>query len=143
MTFGRWRLQVLAEEKGSSIRMEIPYRQPQYLWCIDCLAGGEVITIDKVLRAGSEERRMYIFSGRTTLPNNSCIQTQLLANGELVDWWPVDQCASLWRGRWKMIAPLYAKKLTPGVTYSLHAWLREVPTTETVAEFVNLAGESN
>lgn len=147
MTFGRWRLQVLAEETGSSIRMEIPYRQPQYLWCIDCLADGEVIAIDKVLRAGSKERRMYTFSGRTTLPNNSCIQTQLLADGEPVDWWPADQCASLWRGRWKMIVPLYAKgapgKLTPGVTYSLRTWQRDVPGTEAVKEFADLAGEIN
>lgn len=147
MTFGRWRLQVLAEEEGSSIRMEIPYRQPQSLWCIDCLAEGEVIAIDKVLRAGTKERRMFTFSGRTTLPNNSCIQTQLLANGEPVSWWPVDQCASLWRGRWKMIAPLYAKnapgKLTPGVTYTLRAWQRDAPATEAVKEFVNLAEEIN
>lgn len=147
MAIDGWRLQVLAVEKEGDVRFEVSNRQPDYLWCIGCLAEGQVIAVDQVRRAGSKDRRMYIFRGRTTLPNNACIQTQLLADGKPVDWWPVDECASLWRGHWRMIAPLYAKgapgKLTPGVTYTLRAWQRDAPATEAVKEFADLAGEIN
>lgn len=46
--------------------------------------------------------------GTSTLPDNTCLHTKLIADGKPVSWWPTDRCTSLKDGKWKLAVQLQA-----------------------------------
>ena len=74
-------------------------------------------------------------SGRSTLPEDACIHTQLHADGTPVDWWPDDQCATIEDADWEITVPLgqagAPEELDPAVEYVVRAWREGAPTVET------------
>jgi hypothetical protein len=65
-------------------------------------------------------------SGATNLANNSCIQTELLADKKPVSWWPKDVCIQVEVGQWEILVSLGRRgapaQLDPSSHYVLHAW---------------------
>jgi hypothetical protein len=66
------------------------------------------------------------FAGRSTLPDGTCLQTQLFADGEPEVWWPSDSCVPVQDGAWRIAVPLGEERvpgeLDPTVQYMLRAW---------------------
>jgi hypothetical protein len=64
--------------------------------------------------------------GRSTLPDGTCLATELWSGGEAAEWWPVDQCAVVANGGWKMTVALGVGEapsvLDPTLHYVLGAW---------------------
>lgn len=61
--------------------------------------------------------------GKSSLPEDSCISTELWADGVLVSWWPTDLCATVEQGLWELTVPLQAEQvLEPGVQYMARAF---------------------
>jgi hypothetical protein len=77
-------------------------------------------------------------SGRSTLPDGECVQTELLANSKNVDWWPRDVCVAVDAGRWEILTALgragAPERLEPGNAYEVHAWWPKEPS-ETLTRF--------
>ena len=46
------------------------------------------------------------FSGQSTLPDGTCLHTQLFADGEPVAWWPAETCVPVQGGAWEIQVPL-------------------------------------
>ena len=90
------------------------------------------------------DRRQLVFSGRTTLPDGACIQTQLYADEEPAQWWPSETCADLRAGEWQIAAPLgkagAPDKLDESTQYALHAWASADPTIKAEPFYFDLAG---
>ncbi|MBN2391200.1 MAG: hypothetical protein JXR84_10770 [Anaerolineae bacterium] len=81
------------------------------------------------------------FSGTSTLPNRACIETQLYENDEAVGWWPAI-CANLHGGLWEMRVFLDTplRVVDPEATYTLKAWLRNMPTIAADPFVFDMAG---
>jgi hypothetical protein len=97
------------------------------------------ITI-KGVQVSSEQ---VIVHGQSTLPNGTCLGTELWADGELQTWWPTDACARVQDGAWQLAVPLGAEgapnELDPTAQYMLRAWLPGGPNIVSVFAF-DLAG---
>jgi len=64
-----------------------------------------------------------IVRGQSTLPDGTCLGTELWADGALQTWWPVDACAAIRQGAWELVVPLGAGQvLEPGVQYMVRAY---------------------
>lgn len=72
--------------------------------------------------------------GETSLPDDTCIQTQLYADHRLQSWWPSEQCALTQGGAWEISVPLqseaYSIELSPDVEYQLIAFQQGSPAVE-------------
>lgn len=84
------------------------------------------------------------FTGRSTLPEGTCLQTELVADGERESWWPVEDCVPVGGdGTWTIVVPLgeggAPDELDPTVQYELRAWQQSDPTMQAVFWF-DLAG---
>jgi hypothetical protein len=81
--------------------------------------------------------------GRSTLPDGTCLGSELWAGGELAAWWPADACARVDRSAWRLVVPLGAgqapAELDPDVQYMLRAFLPGGPDIVSVFAF-DLAG---
>ena len=68
-----------------------------------------------------------VVRGRSTLPDGACLATELWQGGAAAQWWPVDQCAVVANGAWKLTAVLGEGEapceLDPNGSYVLGAWL--------------------
>jgi hypothetical protein len=81
------------------------------------------------------ERLMQItFTGRSALPDGSCLLTQLSANGGALEWWPSDLCAEVINGEWRIVVRLGSgglpEELPEDPEYTFVVWLREDPGIE-------------
>jgi hypothetical protein len=62
--------------------------------------------------------------GTTTLPDDTCITTELWTDGIPVPWWPTDACATVKNGAWKLQVSLdEGEPLRPGLQYFVRAYL--------------------
>ncbi len=99
-----------------------------------------IITIESVQVVSGQQ---VTFEGKSTLPQDTCVQTQLLADGDPVAWWPADTWVTVQDGTWQFTVPLgegeTPEKLDPSVQYRLHAWQQDDPSVESVFWF-DLAG---
>ena len=97
------------------------------------------ITIQSVEVSGKQ----VIARGKSTLPDGTCLGTELWAGGELQTWWPSDACAQVQEGAWQLTVPLGAggapKELDPTVQYMLRAYQPGGPNIVSVFPF-DLAG---
>ena len=75
-----------------------------------------------------------VFTGQSTLPDGTCLQTQLFANDSPVTWWPKDTCAVVQAGGWRLVVRLGAggtpDELDPAFEYVLRVWQRDDPSVE-------------
>jgi hypothetical protein len=67
------------------------------------------------------------FHGKSTLPDETCINTELLADGIPLEWWPGDTCVDLSQGKWEFRVLLEGKALQAGTQYVLHAYQHDHP----------------
>lgn len=83
------------------------------------------------------------FAGQSNLPNGTCLETQLYADGDPETWWPMDTCVVVQDGAWQITVPLGEEgapdKLDPTVEYRVRVWQRDNPAIESVFYF-DLAG---
>jgi len=89
---------------------------------------GGSITIERVQTASDQQ---IIFAGRSTLPEGTCLQTQLFADGEPEAWWPSKACVPVQDGSaWQIVVPLAKgeapEALDPGVQYMLRVWQEDL-----------------
>lgn len=97
--------------------------------CISILTGcalpakrpTDVLSIDRV-RVDAEQ---VLVSGPSSLPDGTCILTELRADGQLAEWWPATTCATVDNGEWQIIVSLgqgdSPTKLEADVLYEVHA----------------------
>jgi hypothetical protein len=88
--------------------------------------------------------QQIIFTGRTTLPEGACIQTQLAIDGEPASWWPVETCADRQEGEWQ-ITVAFAEAGAPdtlddSAQYVLRAWASTDPTIKAEPFYFDLIG---
>jgi hypothetical protein len=97
------------------------------------------ITIEAVQVDGEQ----VTVRGRSTLPDGTCLGSELWAGGELAAWWPVDACVRVDSGAWQLVVPLGAGQapaaLDPDAQYMLRAFLPGGPNIVSVFAF-DLAG---
>ncbi len=80
--------------------------------------GGEVV-IEGVQVSGAQ----VVVRGTSTLPDGTCINTELWADGAPQTWWPTDACATVQQGAWELAVPLEAgRALQAGVQYMVRAY---------------------
>ena len=80
--------------------------------------GGRVL-IDGVAVSHAQ----VVVRGKSTLPEGSCVSTELWADGALQTWWPSDACAPVRQGEWELAVLLDAgQALRAGVQYMLRAY---------------------
>ncbi|MFP4344389.1 MAG: hypothetical protein ACLFU8_06845 [Anaerolineales bacterium] len=78
----------------------------------------------------------FTFNGRTTLPEETCIQTTLLGDDVPLPWWPTERCAERQEdGTWAFSASAPAPEVldatgTPEVMYELWAEAPALPQVE-------------
>jgi len=64
-----------------------------------------------------------VVRGRSTLPDGTCLNAELWADGVLQDWWPTDACAPIRQGAWEFAVLLEeGQALQPGVQYMVRAY---------------------
>lgn len=74
--------------------------------------------------------------GRSTLPDGTCVSTELWADGVQQTWWPADACAPIEQGAWEIVVPLEAgQTLQPGVQYMVRAYQPGGPDIVTTFPF--------
>ena len=94
------------------------------------------ITITGVqVDAGKE----IVVSGLSTLPDGTCLGTELWAGGELQSWWPGETCVPVADGLWQMVVPLGEGQapaaLDISLDYMLRAFQRNGPDVVSVFSF--------
>ena len=79
------------------------------------------------------------FSGLCTLPDGTCLHTQLFADGEPVAWWPAETCVPIQGGAWEVQVPLpeadVPEALDPAAEWMVRVWQRDDPSVEAVFWF--------
>lgn len=84
-----------------------------------------------------------VVGGKSTLPNGTCLRSQLFVDEKPQPWWPTIACASVQDGSWQIIVPLrdggVPAHLDPTHQYELCAWKRGDPTIQS-AFSLNLTG---
>jgi hypothetical protein len=97
------------------------------------------ITIEAVQVDGEQ----VTVRGSSTLPDGTCLGSELWAGGELAAWWPAEACARVDGGAWQLVVPLGLGQapaaLDPDVQYMLRAFLPGGPNIVSVFAF-DLAG---
>jgi hypothetical protein len=78
-------------------------------------------------------------SGRSAGPDGSCVLTVLLADEEIVEWWPSVRCAPVEAGEWAQSVALgeggAPSDLDPHVQYVVRAWDADEPAETAVLCF--------
>ncbi|NIV34620.1 MAG: hypothetical protein GWN58_35740 [Anaerolineae bacterium] len=81
--------------------------------------------------------------GQSTLPDDSCLGSELWADGELQAWWPGETCVQVQNGMWQMNVRLESDgapaELDPSVQYMLRVYQQNGPGIVSVFAF-DLAG---
>jgi len=98
------------------------------------------ITIASVQVTASTE---IVVRGLSTLPDGTCLGTELWADGEPQTWWPGETCVPVASGTWQMIVPLgqgeVPAELDTSAQYMLRAFQYNGPNIVSVLAF-DLAG---
>jgi hypothetical protein len=98
------------------------------------------ITIEEVQVTAGEQ---IVVRGRSTLPDGTCLGSELWANGENQAWWPGDACVAVENGAWQLVVALGTgeapAELDPSVQYMLRAFQHNGPNIVSVFPF-DLAG---
>jgi hypothetical protein len=83
-----------------------------------------------------------VLKGGTTLPDGSCILTQLIEDDSLVDWWPSQTCAEAQNSGWLLVVDLASEdvpqELSEELEYAVIAWSEEDPEIESEPFHFNL-----
>jgi hypothetical protein len=94
------------------------------------------ITIEGVEVAAGEQ---IVVSGQSTLPDGTCLGSELWADGDLQAWWPGDACVPVEAGRWQMVVRLgrgeVPSQLNPLAQYMLRAYEQNGPDLVAVFAF--------
>jgi hypothetical protein len=81
--------------------------------------------------------------GQSTLPDGTCLGSELWADGELQAWWPGETCVPVQNGVWQMIVRLGSHgvpaQLEPSAQYMLRVYQQNGPDIVSVFAF-DLAG---
>jgi hypothetical protein len=98
------------------------------------------ITIQGVQVTAGEQ---IVVHGRSTLPDGTCLGSELWADGELQSWWPGGACVPVEDGRWQMVVRLgegeVPAELDRSAQYMLRAYQQNGPDVTAVFAF-DLAG---
>jgi hypothetical protein len=98
------------------------------------------LTIEGVQVTAGEE---IVVHGRSTLPDGTCLGSELWADGELQAWWPGDACVAVENGAWQMVVRLgegeVPAELDRAAQYMLKAYQQNGPDIAAVFAF-DLAG---
>ncbi len=98
------------------------------------------ITIEEVQVTSSEQ---IVVHGQSTLPDGTCLGSELWAGGELQAWWPGETCVPVQDGTWKMVVWMgrdqVPPELDPSVQYMLRVFQQNGP--DVVAVFALDLGE--
>jgi len=98
------------------------------------------ITVEGVQVTAGEQ---IAVQGQSTLPDGTCLGSELRADGELQTWWPGDTCVAVEGGAWQMVVPLGASgipaQLDPSAEYVLRVFQQNSTDVVTVFAF-DLAG---
>lgn len=89
------------------------------------------------------EGNIIQFSGKSSLADGLCVQTQLFENGVPVTWWPINECITLDQGEWSISvtlgeqdAPQELAEMTP---YTVRAWAFDNPELQSELFFLDIA----
>jgi hypothetical protein len=89
------------------------------------------------------EGERIVVRGSSTLPDGTCLGSELWAGGELQNWWPGEACVPVAGGTWEMIVPLgeagAPPALEPAAQYMLRAFQHGGPNVVATFAF-DLAG---
>ena len=81
--------------------------------------------------------------GQSTLPEGTCLGSELWADGELQAWWPAETCVPVESGAWQMAIQLGTSEvpaeLDPSAQYMLRVYQQNGPDIVSVFPF-DLAG---
>jgi hypothetical protein len=84
------------------------------------------------------------FAGRSTLPDGTCLHTQLSADGTPVTWWPAETCVEVEGGNWQVRVQLGENGAPQGMSrgnqYVLRVWERDNPSVEAEPFWFDLSG---
>lgn len=98
------------------------------------------ITVEGVQVTAGEQ---IAVQGQSTLPDGTCLGSELRADGELQTWWPGDTCVAVEGGAWQMVVSLGASgipaQLDPSAEYVLRVFQQNSTDVVTVFAF-DLAG---
>jgi len=98
------------------------------------------VRIDSVTVTACQE---MVVRGHSTLPEGTCLGTELWADGELQGWWPGGICVPVEDGKWEMVVPLGGDQapgeLDVSAQYMLRAFEQDGPNVVSVFGF-DLAG---
>lgn len=98
------------------------------------------ITISGVEVARSERVTVH---GTSTLPQGTCLGSELWADGEPQNWWPSEVCVPVQDGAWALTVPLdqdgAPAELDPSAQYMVRVYQQGGPNTVSVFAF-DLAG---
>jgi archaellum component FlaF (FlaF/FlaG flagellin family) len=95
------------------------------------LDGSQIVLVPKENQSSNDQVTIngvtisdtqIIIRGSSTLPDGSCVNTELLADGTPLSWWPGDTCISVEQGEWELKIPIEEKKLQAGTEFVLHAY---------------------
>ena len=115
-----------------------PASQPAVVYATD---NAPRIIIERV--QVSEGSGIYVH-GRSTLPDGECVQSELFAGQEVLDWWPRDVCVEISASQWEILVPLgrggAPQQLDPAAAYEVHAWWPEQPEEVTTRFPFDLSG---
>jgi hypothetical protein len=127
-----------ATTPGYIVRLVVDGRVYQYHCSSERVVLSEPDTV-LMIRSVQVDAGQISVSGWNRLPDGTCILTELYANGQRQDWWPMDTCATVHRGEWQISArlgrgdaPVQLEK-TPW--YEVRAWQRGHTSTSVVFPF--------
>jgi hypothetical protein len=85
-----------------------------------------------------------VISGRSTLPQGTCLGTTLLVDGQPAEWWPTDQSVKVKDGSWRLTVALgdddRPTSLDSAATYVLRARRQDDPGIESEPFHFDLTG---
>jgi hypothetical protein len=94
------------------------------------------ITVEGVQVTAGEQIAVH---GASTLPDGTCLGSELWANGELQTWWPGETCVPVQNGAWQMDVPLGSNgvpaELDPSAQYMLRVFQQNGPNIVAVFAF--------
>lgn len=83
------------------------------------------------------------FTGRTSLPDDACLRSELTQDGAPVTWWPVDDCTPVTHGTWQISVTLgsgdHPATLEEDAQYRLRTWWPEDPAGVVAVFYFDLA----
>lgn len=89
--------------------------------------------------SGVKNGELIEFSGISTLPDGTCLQTQLYVGDEPLSWWPTEKPVHVQDGKWEITVPLgkdgAPKYLSMSTYYSFKVWEKDNPAVVAVSGF--------